>query len=167
MYVKNKKKLLLILAVLFIFITATFANMLMDIFFVEKFKTNDINSKYNVELARVIKVIDGDTVKLDTGGENFNARLKGIDCPETSVINRTYKQAYESNISTQETIQKGKIATKELKKIIAQNNNKVYFKTLGIDKYSRLLVNLYDNNLESINEKLVKSGLCTNYNYKK
>lgn len=85
---------------------------------------------------------------------------------ETPKIHRTYKQAYENKLSIEEIIKQGEYAKKELKKIIKANEGYVYFKSLGIDKYNRLLVVLYDKNKENINEKLIKSGYCKVFTYK-
>lgn len=42
----------------------------------------------------VLEVYDGDTIKVKVNnGNDFLIRLQGIDCYETSKINRAYKQA--------------------------------------------------------------------------
>lgn len=127
----------------------------------------DINNLYNVELAKVKKVSDGDTVVLYTGGQDIKARLIGIDCMETGKIHRAYRQAYENNLTIEEIVARGKNATTELKNIVKKNNNLVYFKTMGIDYYGRLLVILYDKNFNNINDQMQKTGYCPAYVFKK
>ncbi|MBR1681616.1 thermonuclease family protein [bacterium] len=126
---------------------------------------NDI--KDNVETAEVKYVVDGDTIHLYTGGEIIKTRLYGIDCMETSPIHRTYHQAYNAGITIEEVINQGRLATKILKKIIKENNNKVYFKTMGVDRYGRLIAIIYDKNHKSINDMLLKTPYCIPYEYNK
>lgn len=162
-----KNKIFLICFVIYgfsnIFNLTTMANS----FFNNDKKNEYIKSSDNVELAKVKQIIDGDTIHIYTGGEIIKSRLIGIDCMETLKIHRAYRQAYENKLSIEEIIKQGKYATKELKNIIKANGNYVYFKSMGVDKYNRLLVILYDNNKENINEKLLKSGYCPAYTYKK
>lgn len=135
--------------------------------YLKSLKNNDnISNKYNFQLAKVEQVIDGDTVYLRVGGEVIKTRLKNIDCMETSDIHRAYRQAYDNNLRIEEIIFQGKLAKNELNEIIKQNKNFVYFETLGIDKYGRMLANLYDKNFNNINEIMEKSNYCTTYIYK-
>lgn len=127
----------------------------------------DINSIYNVELAKVKRVSDGDTIVINTGGQNIKARLLGIDCMETNKIHRAYRQAYENNLTIEEVLTQGKNATLELKNLIKMNNNLVYFKTMGIDYYGRLLVILYDKNFNNINDLMQQTGYCPAYVFAK
>lgn len=131
-------------------------------------KNNEnINSILNVELAKVKRVVDGDTLNLYTGSEIIKTRLFAIDCMETSKNHRAYRQAYDNNLSIEEVINRGEKATMALKRIISENNNYVYFRTLGVDKYNRLIAILYNRNFENINDMLVKTGYCLIYKYKK
>lgn len=82
---------------------------------------------------------------------------------ETSKIHRAYRQAYDNKISIDNVVKQGNLATNELEKIIKANNNLVYFKTMGIDRYGRLLAILFDRNMTNINDKMVETGYCPVY----
>lgn len=131
------------------------------------FNNENINSSYNLELAKVKSVVDGDTIHIYTGDKITKVRLYGIDCMETSKIHRTYRQAYENNITIEEVISQGNKATKELAKIIKNNNNFVYFKTMGIDIYGRLLAILFNNNFQNINDMMLETDYCKVYVFNK
>ena len=135
---------------------------------IDKFKSSDdINSKCNVQLAQVKRVVDGDTIHIYTGYQVIKVRLYGIDCMETSKIYRAYRQAYENKTSIEDIIKQGNFATSELEKIIKENNNHVYFKTMGIDVSGRLLAILYDKNMTNINDKMLNTGYCPVYVFNK
>jgi len=162
-----KKQNLAILIFLFAIFNYLISSAQAD-FCCERLKNNDdINSLCNVELAKVRRIVDGDTVHLYTGAETIKTRLFGIDCMETSKIHRAYRQAYDNKISIEDVIKQGKSATNKLKDVIRHNNNYVYFKTMGVDRYGRLIAILYDRDLKNINEFLIESGYCSSYRYKK
>ena len=64
-------------------------------------------AKTKIEL---VEIYDGDTIKAKINKEEFSLRLIGVDCFETSTINRTYKQAYENNLKIQDVIKQGENA---------------------------------------------------------
>jgi len=124
--------------------------------------TDTKNPKY-LEIAEVKRVVDGDTIHLYTGGEIIKTRLYGIDCMETAPIHRAYHQAYDRKTTVEDIINQGNLATKIFKKIIKENNNTVYFKAMGIDRYGRLLAIIYDKNYVNINNKLKENNYCEPY----
>lgn len=131
-------------------------------------KNNEIyDTKYHVESAQVKKVVDGDTIHVYTHQDILKIRLYGIDCMETNDSHRAHWQAYTNNMDLQDVIKSGIKAKNKLKEIIKQNQNEIYFKTITIDKYGRLVGIIYDKNLNNINEKLIKENHCKTYNYKK
>ncbi len=123
----------------------------------------DIKNSNNLELARVKEVIDGDTIHLDTGYSIVSTRLYGIDCMETSLIHRTYHQAYDQNTTVEKIMYQGQSAKKILNDIIKDNNRSVYFKTVGVDHYGRLLAIIYDKNFKNINNMLTQTPYCIPY----
>lgn len=93
-----------------------------------------------VEDAKVGYVIDGDTVVVFKGREQFKVRLYGIDCPEDGQ-------------------QWGDIATAGLIKMIG--GKYVDLEVFGVDVYERLLATIYvDDGSEfiDVNEKMVVKG---------
>ena len=113
----------------------------------------------------VIKVYDGDTVRVKmSNGNKFSIRLYGVDCYETSRIHRAYTQAYQNNVDVEEIISKGKIAKNYLENISSKSKS-AKFEFCGVDKYSRVLGILYLDNI-NVNEELLKKKLCFKYEYK-
>ena len=86
----------------------------------------------------VVKVIDGDTIKVKIKNNKFSIRLTGIDCPETSKIHRAYKQAYIEKTDIDEVVKKGVEAKVHLENLY-KNSKTVSFEFEGIDKYARAL----------------------------
>lgn len=118
-------------------------------------------AKTNIE---VVEIYDGDTIKAKIDKEEFSIRLKGLDCFETSPINRAYKQAYETNLDINDVIKQGKIAKKYLFNLYSKTSN-VYFDFLGIDKHSRALGILYFDKI-NVNKELIEKNICKKYDYK-
>ena len=117
-------------------------------------------AKTKIEL---LEIYDGDTIKAKIDKEFFSLRLKGLDCYETSTINRAYKQAYEDNLKIEEVITKGNLAKEYLASLYNKTSN-VYFEFFGIDKHSRALGVLYFDKM-NINKKLIEENVCKKYNY--
>ena len=113
----------------------------------------------------IIKIHDGDTIraKLKNGNE-FNIRLVGIDCYETSKIHRAYKQAYIDKLDINDVIDKG-LKAKEYLKELNKKEKDVSFLFMGLDKYNRVLGVLYFDN-ENINQKLVNENYCKVYEFR-
>jgi len=91
--------------------------------------------------AQLIKVLDGDSVRLRVHQDIIELRLWGIDAPE-------YQQAF------------GQRAKKSL--IRYCQNKALKFEVLGIDRYHRHLGILYANEI-NINEKMLSMGLAWVY----
>ena len=90
----------------------------------------------------VARVIDGDTIELDSGQK---LRLKGINTPEKSIIG--YAEANDF-----------------LKKL--SENKSLNAEIIGTDKYGRGLSYIFIDN-QNINELILKKGLGTLYYYEK
>lgn len=113
----------------------------------------------------VLKIYDGDTIEVKiNSGNKFSIRLQGIDCYETSKINRAYKQAYLNKVDIDEVIKKGNKAKVYLKNL-NKNSNTASFDFMGIDKYGRALGIVYFGNI-NINEELLKNNICMPYEFK-
>lgn len=93
----------------------------------------------------VIHIKDGDTIVVRRDGHPLWLRLNGIDCPEQG-------QA------------KGELARKFVSDQCYQKIVKV--KTYGKDRYQRMIADIYLQNGESLNLRLVRAGYCHwNRNY--
>jgi len=106
-------------------------------------------------LYRVVKVIDGDTIKVDVGGEIETVRLIGIDTPEIA----NYYNPREDYF--------GPEAARYAKQIL--ENQSVYLipdpMQSNRDKYNRLLRYVFLEDGTLINAKLIKEGFAFNYIY--
>jgi micrococcal nuclease len=107
--------------------------------------------------AKVLRVIDGDTIviacKPETYIYKFKCRLNGIDCPET-------KSKDENERAD------AKCATEYLAKSIL--GKVVYIKGGKWDKYGRLLVTVFlDKNKQSLNDEMIQLGYACAYDGKK
>ena len=115
-------------------------------------------NKISTEL---VKIIDGDTIILRVDKNEFPARLIGIDCFETNVNNRAFKQAYLNNLSIDNVLLKGKNSKKYLKNLY-KNTDKTYFEFRGLDIYKRVLAVVYFDNI-NVNDTMKAFGGCIVY----
>lgn len=92
---------------------------------------------------KVIRVLDGDTIKLQNEGTMVvhTVRLSGIDAPEK-------KQAY------------GREAQLYLSQLIDNKNVVAFVK--GKDKYGRYIARIEHNNID-VNAEMVRAGLAWHY----
>lgn len=115
----------------------------------------------------VVRIFDGDTIQGRIEKEEFSIRLVGIDCYETSDINRAYKQAYKNNLKIEEVLNRGVESKEFLEKLYKNNKNKgVYLDFKGVDKYGRALGVVYLGNI-NVNRELLNNGGCFEYVYRK
>ena len=114
---------------------------------------------------KLVKIIDGDTIIGKIDKNEFEIRLIGLDCFETSKINRAYKQAYNENLSIDEVVKKGNFAKNYVKDLYKQSEKNVYLEFKGLDTYKRVLRILYFGTL-NINNELINKNICNVYNYK-
>lgn len=107
---------------------------------------------------KVIKVIDGDTFKLEN---RENVRLIGIDCPE-SRVNAKAKKDSKGTAQDLKTITKmGKEATKFVKELVEGKYVKIQFDVERKDRYERLLAYMYLQDGSFLNASIVKSGYAS------
>jgi endonuclease YncB( thermonuclease family) len=104
---------------------------------------------------KIIKVIDGDTVKaifkFKDEYYNYNFRMIGIDTAEIH--------------SKDENEKKRGLDAKEYVYTIL-NNKIVIAEFLDFDKYGRILVNIYLDNNESLSDNLINGGYAQSYDGK-
>ncbi len=124
-----------------------------SIFFILTY--NDVRSEEIKEISGNAKIIDGDTIKINSK----KIRLHGIDAPEfkqmckkpyLTIIFLTFTKDYPC----------GKISTQKLQKKI--NNKVITCKILDIDRYKRLIGECYKRNL-NLNSWLVSNGYAVAY----
>lgn len=128
-----------------------------------KEKYNQVN-EYNTELKRliheaknilytVIKVVDGDTIKILYEGVEETVRLIGIDTPETVHPNKPVECF-------------GQEASERMKELVEGKGVNIMFdKTQGMrDKYGRLLLYVWVEDI-FVNKQMVIDGYAYEYTY--
>lgn len=111
----------------------------------------------------IIAVKDGDTVEALLDGRKIRIRLDNIDCFETSVNLRIYKQAYLHHLRLEEVGQYGCRSKHILQKLLFDNKDNIYFlPSSQKDKYGRRLGTLFVNNL-NVNQYMLEYGGCQPY----
>jgi micrococcal nuclease len=102
---------------------------------------------------KVIRVIDGDTIKIEKDGHEETLRLLGIDTPETDPTHNPV-ECFGKEATTETKSQLlGKMITIE-----PDPKQDIY------DKYHRLLVYVFKDG-QNFNEHLVREGFAKEYTY--
>ena len=110
---------------------------------------------------KIVKILDGDTIRAKINDNIFSIRLIGIDCYETTPNNRAYRQAYNNNLTIDEVIKNGKFSKKYLINLY-KNSNVQTFEFMGLDYYKRPLGVLYFDDV-NINQKMLNHGGCLKF----
>jgi len=110
----------------------------------------------NIKYGKVVKIYDGDTITIVSYIPKYNTlhkfkiRLARIDCPELQTKNKIEKKI-------------SKIAREEVFNIVGINAI-IKLKNLKIDKYGRILADIYNTNNICINDHLLEKRLAIKYN---
>ena len=116
----------------------------------ELLKCNNDTEMFSLEgqykLCKVVDIYDGDTIKVvfDLNGSfyRWNVRMLGYNSPEMRV---------SVNNPARDTIKQLAIDSRDFLKSIIQNNDQlVYIKCSGFDKYGRLLGTIYVNQDDNV-----------------
>ncbi|MBI2891347.1 MAG: thermonuclease family protein [Nitrospirae bacterium] len=117
--------------------------------------------------ARVLYVVDGDTLKVKVQGEKVSIRLIGIDTPESKANARSRKQAEEFGKSQEEVVRMGRVARafveaelRHVKEVRIRTHKKAY------DRYDRVLAAVYLPDGDDLSEKILRSGFGLPYEIK-
>lgn len=97
-------------------------------------------------LARVVRVVDGDTIKVDIEGEVYTIRYIGVDTPETKHPTKPVEPFGPEAAAKNEELVGGKMVG--LEKDVSE-----------VDRYGRLLRYVYVGDL-MVNGELVSLGLA-------
>jgi len=116
---------------------------------------NPASVKKDPTLCRVVTIIDGDTIRVDIGGETETVRLIGIDTPEIANSHNTRQDYY------------GPEAAQYTRHLL--ENQSIYLipdpMQSDRDKYNRLLRYVFLEDGTLVNAKLIREGYAYNYIY--
>ena len=114
--------------------------------------------------AKVVRVIDGDTIDVLINGNTYRIRLLGVDCPETTAErNKPYE--YDSITDLNYLAEWGQRAKKFTEEVLDHRTVYVEFDELAGLKgyYGRYLAYVYLENGTDFNALLIKNGLARVY----
>ncbi|MBI3601618.1 MAG: thermonuclease family protein [Candidatus Omnitrophica bacterium] len=109
---------------------------------------------------RVIRVIDGDTVKLDNG---MHVRLIGIDAPEMRQNPKLERDLQERHLNRRTELAMGKRAYQFTRHLVEGKKVRLEFDVEKYDEYHRLLAYVYLTNGTFVNAEIVKAGYAYVY----
>ena len=117
-----------------------------------------------IQRVAVIKIIDGDTFKvIFEDGVTNNIRLARVDCAETSLRAKLFKDCYYQKVTAQFQLNMGKLVKQTVESWNITNLWIMHDSTKNIDRWSRELFWCYltdkTNIYESLNYILLKQGL--------
>ncbi|RMD45751.1 MAG: thermonuclease [Aquificota bacterium] len=135
------------------------------------FKKNE-KIKPDFVKAKVVKVIDGDTIVVKIPKTTFNdrktlknlkfrVRLIGIDTPESRVNRRAKIQSKETGEKVKKIVKLGKIAKEFTKKLLPKG--KAIFLEFDVepqDKYGRLLAYIWLPDGKMVNKEIICNGFA-------
>ncbi len=117
------------------------------------------SSLHAQQTTTVVRVVDGDTLKIRYWGKEESIRLIGIDTPESRVNKKTKRDAKRSGQDLKTIIAMGKKATEYVESLINQGDLiTIEFDAQQRDRYGRLLGYVYLSNGKMLNEEIVKAG---------
>jgi micrococcal nuclease len=157
-YMKNIIKVFYLIVLLFLAVFV-YASEPIKIYHSEDGKfTIPFGKSYNYTDILVKKVIDGDTLQLESGER---VRLIGIDTPEMHESNKLYRDSQRTKEDIT-TIQKlGKRAYEVTKKLVEGKRVSLEFDVEKYDKYKRLLAYVYLKDGTFVNAEIVKQGYAS------
>jgi micrococcal nuclease len=110
------------------------------------------------DTAKVLRVIDGDTLKVNYRGQKESVRLIGIDTPESRINDKAKRDALRSKKPIAVIIAQGEMATTFTLSIVRPGDTvRIEFDVQKRDKYGRLLCYAYFKD-KMLNEEIVKAG---------
>lgn len=106
----------------------------------------------------VKRVIDGDTLQLETGER---VRLIGIDTPEMHESDKLYRDSQRTKQDVRTIQELGRRAYEFTRKLVEGKRVVLEFDVEKYDKYSRLLAYVYLKDDTFVNAEIVKQGYAS------
>lgn len=116
------------------------------------------SKSYNYENILVKRVIDGDTLQLESGER---VRLIGIDTPEMHVSDKLYRDMQRTGEDIQTIKELGWRAYYFTRNLTEGKRVRLEFDVEKYDKYNRLLAYVYLKDATFVNAEIVKQGYAS------
>jgi micrococcal nuclease len=114
----------------------------------------------------VVKVVDGDTLRVEMNGREEAVRLIGIDTPESKINKKVWKDSMKSNQDVETITSMGKEAARYVRTLVRRGDTVgIEFDIQKRDKYNRLLVYAYLSDGKMLNEEIIKAGYANIMTY--
>jgi micrococcal nuclease len=112
------------------------------------------------EPARIMRIINGDTLSILYHGKWEEIKLLGLDMPETTLNDKVYEKALKNSSTPAEIINRG-LAGIEFVKQYLQYGSQIWieFDVQKRDHFSRLLGYVYLADGRMLNEIILRAGL--------
>ncbi len=117
---------------------------------------------YDYSNAQVTRVVDGDTLVIDTGER---VRLIGIDTPEIHESNKLYRDSKNSKQDIAFIKEMGKRSYQFTKSLVEGKRVRLEFDVEKQDRYKRLLAYVYLQDGTFVNAQIVKEGYASLMTY--
>ncbi len=117
---------------------------------------------YDYSDALVTRVVDGDTLILETGER---VRLIGIDTPEMHESSKLYRDSKKSQEDVSVIKEMGRRSYNFTKRLIEGKKVRLEFDVEKHDKYKRLLAYVYLKDGTFVNAKIVEEGYASLMTY--
>jgi len=112
--------------------------------------------------AKVLYVIDGDTLKIMYEGKKQSIRLIGIDAPESKKNSKAFKDSARSSRDIDAIVSQGRAAKKYVKGLVGKGERiKIQFDVEKRDRYRRLLVYVYLSDGRMLNDVIIHNGYAS------
>ena len=116
--------------------------------------------------AKVVRVVDGDTLVVYLDGRKERVRLIGIDTPESSPNRKALRDSRRSGLDLDAIVEAGKEAKGYVMSLVKPGDD-VYleFDVQKRDRYGRLLAYVYLKDGRMLNELLLENGYALVYTF--
>lgn len=150
---------IIFLAILLFLPVSLYANEPIKIYYAGEGKfTIPFGRSYNYADVYVKRVIDGDTLQLETGER---VRLIGIDTPEMHDSDKLYRDSARTKQDTETIKELGIRAYKFTKSLIEGKRVSLEFDVEKYDRYGRLLAYVYLKDKTFVNAKIIEEGYAS------
>jgi micrococcal nuclease len=127
------------------------------VFFVIFFTCNDASAAAGK--AKILYVVDGDTISMSYEGRKHRVRLIGIDAPESKANKKAYRDRKKTGENIRTMISQGKEAARFVKGVVRKGDPvSLEFDVEKRDRYGRLLAYIYLSDGRMLNDVIVRSG---------